>query len=70
MPLQYSGILQEHEAVRTESGLFDVSHMGQIMVEGTAARSLYKDLLPMIYQNYGQQHSLFSNVLSGRRDHR
>ena len=45
MPLQYSGILQEHEAVRTESGLFDVSHMGQIMVEGTAAREFIQRLI-------------------------
>ena len=43
MPLQYSGIIQEHQAVRSEAGLFDVSHMGEIMVEGKAAGSLYRD---------------------------
>ena len=34
MPLEYSGILSEHEAVRTRAGLFDVSHMGEIEIRG------------------------------------
>lgn len=34
MPVQYEGILAEHIAVRGQAGLFDVSHMGQILVEG------------------------------------
>ena len=37
MPLEYSGILAEHEAVRRRAGLFDVSHMGEIEVRGPAA---------------------------------
>ncbi len=36
MPVQYTGILQEHTATRTDAGLFDVSHMGEIFVEGKA----------------------------------
>jgi len=34
MPLQYSGIVDEHLAVRQRAGLFDVSHMGEFIVEG------------------------------------
>jgi len=34
MPVQYSGIIEEHMAVRTKAGLFDVSHMGQIELTG------------------------------------
>jgi len=34
MPVQYSGILEEHEAVRTGVGLFDVSHMGEFTFRG------------------------------------
>ena len=34
LPVQFSGILEEHEAVRTRAGLFDVSHMGEITVRG------------------------------------
>lgn len=37
LPVEYSGILAEHEAVRTKAGLFDVSHMGEITVKGQDA---------------------------------
>ena len=37
MPIQYSGILEEHRAVRTAAGLFDLSHMGELVVEGPDA---------------------------------
>src|ERR1700678_2622931 len=40
MPLEYSGILAEHEAVRTRAGLFDVRHMGEIEIRGPGAQSL------------------------------
>jgi aminomethyltransferase len=41
MPVQYSGILEEHRAVRTRAGLFDLSHMGELFAEGAeAARAL------------------------------
>ena len=39
MPLTYTGIIEEHRAVRTKVGLFDVSHMGQITVSGPGAIS-------------------------------
>jgi len=37
MPVQYAGILDEHEAVRTRVGLFDVSHMGEVVFRGPKA---------------------------------
>lgn len=37
LPVQFSGIQKEHEAVRERAGLFDVSHMGEFFVEGTEA---------------------------------
>jgi len=40
MPLEYSGILAEHIAVRTHAGLFDVSHMGEIEIRGPGALDL------------------------------
>ncbi len=40
MPVQYSGILQEHNAVRTAVGVFDVSHMGEIEIRGPEAGKL------------------------------
>lgn len=40
MPVQYAGLKLEHEAVRTACGMFDVSHMGEFMVEGPDALAL------------------------------
>jgi aminomethyltransferase len=40
MPVQYTGILDEHQAVRTAAGLFDVSHMGEIEIRGPEALQL------------------------------
>jgi aminomethyltransferase len=37
MPVEYAGLISEHNAVRTAAGLFDVSHMGQLTVEGAGA---------------------------------
>src|SRR6266581_8223952 len=37
MPVQYTGIIEEHRAVRAAVGLFDVSHMGEFEVEGAGA---------------------------------
>jgi len=40
MPVEYSGIIAEHTAVRTAAGLFDVSHMGEIEIYGSEAIAL------------------------------
>lgn len=45
MPVQYEGVIPEHRAVRTDSGVFDVSHMGEIEVEGPRAHELLQALL-------------------------
>ena len=37
MPVQYGSILEEHRAVRERVGLFDLSHMGELFVEGPEA---------------------------------
>jgi aminomethyltransferase len=46
MPVQYSSILEEHRAVRTRAGLFDVSHMGEFGVEGPDALAYLQHLVP------------------------
>ncbi len=68
MPVQYGGILEEHRAVRTAAGLFDVSHMGECDVRGAGAADFLNHLLtndvsrlqtgralysPMCYENGG-----------------
>src|SRR5918994_1041023 len=45
MPVQYEGIRQEHLAVRTGAGVFDVSHMGEIETSGPQAEELLQRLL-------------------------
>ena len=40
MPVQYEGVIPEHRAVRTDAGVFDVSHMGELEVEGPRAHDL------------------------------
>ena len=40
MPVQYTGVTEEHFAVREKAGLFDVSHMGQFFIEGEGAKEL------------------------------
>jgi aminomethyltransferase len=45
MPVQYEGIRQEHVAVRTGAGVFDVSHMGEIETSGPQAEALLQRLL-------------------------
>src|SRR5437763_6728963 len=45
MPVQYEGVIPEHRAVRSDCGVFDVSHMGEVEVEGPRARELLQSLL-------------------------
>jgi glycine cleavage system T protein (aminomethyltransferase) len=45
MPVQYMGVREEHLAVRRDSGVFDVSHMGEIETRGPGARDLLQHLL-------------------------
>ncbi len=45
LPVQFSGIKKEHEVTRTAAGLFDVSHMGEILVEGEDSESFLQKML-------------------------
>src|ERR671938_249017 len=45
MPVQYEGVIAEHRAVSTDCGVFDVSHMGELEVEGPRAAELLQSLL-------------------------
>jgi aminomethyltransferase len=45
MPVQYAGVIDEHRAVRTDAGMFDVSHMGELEVEGPRSRDLLQSAL-------------------------
>ena len=45
LPIQFDGILAEHEAVRERAGLFDVSHMGEVRVQGDDALVFIQHLI-------------------------
>ncbi len=46
MPIQYEGIIAEHRWTRESAGLFDVSHMGQLLIAGAQAEAGLETLLP------------------------
>jgi len=45
MPVQYEGVIPEHKAVRLDAGAFDVSHMGEIHVDGPTAQAFLQTML-------------------------
>ena len=52
MPLYYKdGALREHEWVRTQAGLFDVSHMGQVFISGMDSCAFLQRITPAFYEN-------------------
>lgn len=82
LPVQYSGIIKEHNGVRTRAGLFDVSHMGEILVTGDGAgeyiqRMVTNDISnmtagrviysPMCYENGGTADDLLIYKLGEER---
>ena len=46
MPVEFRGIIEEHLAVRQKAGLFDVSHMGEIIIQGKDALNFVQYLTP------------------------
>jgi glycine cleavage system T protein (aminomethyltransferase) len=71
MPVQYEGIRQEHIAVRTHAGLFDVSHMGEIETSGPDAERLLQRLLSNDVSKiplYGAQYSVLCREDGGVLD--
>ncbi len=60
MPVQYTGILDEHRAVRQKCGLFDVSHMGEILIEGENALEMVQKLITNNAQKLEDEQILYS----------
>ena len=63
MPVQYEGIMAEHLWTRESAGLFDVSHMGQLLVHGRAADAALEKLLPADLQQLGDMKLKYSLLL-------
>ena len=68
MPVQYEGVIPEHRAVREDCGVFDVSHMGEIDIEGPRATQLLQSLLSNDLHKVevgGAQYTLLTNEQGG-----
>jgi aminomethyltransferase len=71
MPVQYEGVIPEHRAVRGDAGVFDVSHMGELEVEGPRAHELLQSLLSNDLDKVepgGAQYTLLTNEQGGILD--
>jgi aminomethyltransferase len=68
MPVQYEGVIPEHRAVRTDCGVFDVSHMGELHVEGPSAHAFLQSMLSNDLDRLGDggaQYTLLTNERGG-----
>src|SRR2546422_5307364 len=68
MPVQYEGVIPEHKAVRSDCGVFDVSHMGEFEVEGPRATELLQATLSNDLEKIGPgqaQYTLLTNERGG-----
>ena len=68
MPVQYEGVIPEHLAVRRDCGVFDVSHMGELEVEGPNVRGFLQSLLSNDVDRIGPgkaQYTLLTNEEGG-----
>ena len=68
MPVQYEGVIAEHKAVRTDAGAFDVSHMGEIHVDGPTAQAFLQSVLSNDVDVLGDgeaQYTLLTNDSGG-----
>jgi len=68
LPIQYEGVIAEHRAVRGDCGVFDVSHMGELHVEGPKAVELLQGLLSNDLgrlEDGGAQYTLLTNEHGG-----
>jgi len=66
MPVQYRGVIDEHRAVRTAAGLFDVSHMGEIRVFGPSAEAFVQALTPNDVSKLAPGRAHYSALLDDR----
>eukprot|EP01136_Pigoraptor_vietnamica_P035117 Opistho-1_new@99938 len=72
MPVQYpSGVMAEHKHTRAAAGLFDVSHMGQVLLIGAGADAALETLVPVDIIDLGvfkQRYALFTDDKGGILD--
>ncbi len=64
MPIQFSGLINEHQAVRTKAGLFDISHMGIVHIEGPNSKDALQTLVPSDLNRIGPGEACYTVLLN------
>lgn len=62
MPVQYESIIEEHRNTRKSAGIFDISHMGEIVVAGKGATELIQQIITNDVENIQNHHTLYTPV--------
>lgn len=63
MPVQYTGLSAEHQAVRTGAGVFDISHMGKFLIQGTGSTGQLQKLVPSNLAKLAPAQALYTLLL-------
>jgi aminomethyltransferase len=64
MPVQFSGLIQEHKAVRNSVGMFDISHMGVLRLEGANPKDTLQQLVPSDLHRIGPGEACYTVLLN------
>ncbi len=64
MPIQFSGLVNEHHAVRKQSGIFDISHMGVVRLTGLNTKDLLQTLVPTDLNRIGPGEACYTVLLN------
>ena len=64
MPIQFTGVIKEHQAVRNEAGLFDISHMGILRIEGENPKKALQALVPSDLDRIGPGEACYTVLLN------
>ena len=62
MPLQYDSIISEHKSVRNDAGLFDISHMGEIVIDGKGATKFVQRIITNDVSNLPDYNAVYSPI--------
>ncbi len=64
MPVQFSSVLKEHQAVRQKAGIFDISHMGVLSLEGADVKKALQKLVPTDLNRIGPGEACYTVLLN------
>ncbi len=66
MPISFSGLIKEHESVRSSAGLFDISHMGVISVKGINPKDYIQKFFPTNLYSFSEGQGLYTVMLNDK----